>query len=194
MTDGSSLSSLPPVLRQTLSAAWNVILLRSICAVIFGAIALFWPGVSLLALVFVYAVYSLADGLLAIFAGIRGGGAQSRWWLILGGLCGLIVGGIALALPELTAAVFVILLGAVAVVRGVTDIIGAIKDRDSASHKGILVLTGILSIIFGLILFAAPMISAIAITWVIGFWALMLGVAGIVFAFKLKSAAKSLTS
>lgn len=191
MFDSSNPSAIPSALRKSLHAAWNIILLRSICAIIFGVIALFWPSVSLLALVFVYAIYSLFDGILAIVAAIKGGGVQSRWWLLLGGVSGLFVGGVALFLPELTAFVFVILLGAVALVRGFTDIIGAVQLRADAKHAGILVLTGVLSVLFGILLFMAPMISALAITWVIGFWALVIGVAGVVFAFKLKGENKN---
>lgn len=189
MTNNASASLLSGLLKHELSRAWKPILIRSICAIIFGAIALSWPVASLMALVFVYAVYAFAEGFTCIVAAIRGGGAQSRWWLVLGGIVSILAGIVAAALPGLTAYVFVILIGATAVVRGVMEIIGAIQMRKTADHTWLLALSGILSIVFGFILFISPGISALAITWVIGLWAVLIGITGVVYAFKLRKAA-----
>ena len=188
MTNGTSTSRLSGFLTHEFSGAWKPILIRSLCAIIFGVIALFWPAASLMALVFVYAIYAFADGFTSIVAAIRGGGAQSRWWLLLGGIVSILAGVVAAALPGLTAYVFVILIGASAVVRGVMEVFGAFQMHKTAKHTWLLALAGIFSIAFGIILFVSPGISALAITWVIGLWALMIGVTGAVYALKLRNA------
>lgn len=177
-------------LQTDLSAAWNIVLLRSILAIAFGAIAVVWPMVSLIAFVFLYAFYALADGILSLIAAIRGGGTRSRWWLVLGGIVALIAGGIALAMPGLTALVFIMLVGVAAIVRGLFDFAGAIMLRKTTKHSWILIPAGIISVLFGILVLSAPAQASLAITWVIGAWAIVLGIAGVIWALQLRKHAQ----
>lgn len=178
--------SLYSAIEADLSAAWNIVLLRSVLAIIFGAIAVVWPMLSLIAFVFLYAFYALLDGILSLVTAIRGGGTRSRWWLVLGGIAALVAGGIAIAMPGLTALVFVILVGVAAIVRGLFDIAGAIMMRKTVKHSWILLPAGIVSILFGILVLAAPAQASLAITWMIGAWAIILGVAGVIWALQLR--------
>lgn len=173
-------------IQADLSEAWNIVLLRSVLAIIFGGIAVVWPMVSLIAFVFLYAFYALADGILSLYAAIRGGGTRSRWWLVLGGIAGLLAGGIAIAMPGLTALVFVILVGAAAIIRGLFDIAGAIVLRKTVKHSWILIPIGIISVLFGILVIAAPAQASLALTWVIGVWAIVLGIAGVIWSLQLR--------
>ncbi|WP_406852730.1 HdeD family acid-resistance protein [Brevundimonas sp. BH3] len=177
-------------IQADLSAAWNIVLLRSVLAIIFGGIAVVWPMVSLIAFVFLYAFYALMDGILSLYAAIRGGGTRSRWWLVFGGIAGLVAGGIAIAMPGLTALVFVMLVGAAAIVRGAFDMIGAFVLRKTVKHSWILVPAGIVSVLFGILVLAAPAQASITLTWVIGAWAIVLGIAGVIWSLQLRKHAQ----
>ena len=182
--------SLYSAIQADLSAAWNIVLLRSVLAIIFGGIAVVWPMVSLIAFVFLYAFYALADGILSLYAAIRGGDTRSRWWLVFGGIAGLVAGAIAIAMPGLTALVFVILVGAAAIVRGLFDIAGAIVLRKTVKHSWILIPAGIISVLFGILVIAAPAQASLALTWVIGAWASILGIAGVIWSLQLRKHAQ----
>ena len=70
--------------------SWWPLLLRGICAILFGVMAFIWPGLSLLTLVFLYGAYALVDGVFALFAAAAGRGGQvPTWWLVLVGLLGI---------------------------------------------------------------------------------------------------------
>lgn len=169
-----------------LSSAWNIVLIRSVLAIIFGGIAVAWPIVSLIAFVFLYAFYALLDGSLSLVAALRGGGTRSRWWLVLGGIAALIAGGIAIAMPGLTALVFTMLVGVAAIIRGIFDFVGAFTMRKTVKHSWILVPAGIISILFGVLVLAAPAQASLAITWVIGLWAIVLGIVGVIWSLQLR--------
>src|SRR5215831_17199994 len=88
-------------LLSLLSRNWWVLLLRGIAAVVFGVLAWFWPGVTLITLVLLYGVYAATDGILALVAAIKGGTVAPRWWLVLAGLFGLAAAAVTFLYPGL---------------------------------------------------------------------------------------------
>jgi uncharacterized membrane protein HdeD (DUF308 family) len=172
------------------SRHWWVLLLRGIIAVLFGIIAFALPGLTLITLVLLYGVYALVDGVIALFVG-----ASSRAWsLLLAGIIGVLVGIYTFFYPGITAVVLLYLIAAWAVFRGVLEIVTAMRLRREISYEWALVLGGILSIIFGLILFANPAAGALAMVWLIGAYAIVFGLTMIVLAFRARSLPKRLES
>lgn len=167
---------------DALSKNWWVALLRGIFAVLFGILAFALPALTLAALVLLYGVYALADGLTALWVG----GKARSWWLLLSGVLGVIVGILTFIYPGITAVALLYLIAAWAIVRGIFEIISAIRIRRIISNEWIFILGGILSIVFGGVLVANPVAGALAMVWVIGAFALVFGVLMIVLAFRLR--------
>jgi uncharacterized membrane protein HdeD (DUF308 family) len=169
-----------------LARNWSLILLRGICAILFGIMAFAWPGATLMVLVTLYGVYAAIDGGLAIAAAFRGGTVMPRWWLVLVGIISLGAAIAAFAYPGMTAMLLVMFIGAWGVARGVFEIIGAIQIRKEIEGEWILILHGVVSIIFGLLLLLRPGEGALALIWLIASYAIFVGLLLVMLAFKLK--------
>jgi uncharacterized membrane protein HdeD (DUF308 family) len=170
-----------------LAKNWWAIALRGVFAILFGLIALFMPGVTMLALVLLFAAYMLVDGILAIVAAFRAARQHDRWgWLILEGVVDLIAGGIAVIWPLITVVAFVYLLGAWAIVSGALLFIAGF--RLNIEHgRWLMTLGGIISVIWGVLLLLRPLIGALVLTWWIAAYALFFGAALLVLAFRLRA-------
>lgn len=183
----STVDALPGgIVRDLLGRAWWAVLLRGLAAILFGLISLALPHISLLSLVFLYAAYAVADGILSIAAAIRGGGFLPRWWLALAGVVSLAAGAAAAFWPGVTAIILAIMIGVWAIVRGVIEIMGAITLRKTITNEWWLGLAGLVSILFGAMLVMSPGAGALALVWVIGVYAVALGVLLTLLAFRLR--------
>lgn len=173
-------------LAKGLADTWWLLLLRGIAAVILGVVALTSPLATIVALVFVWGFYAIADGIFSLAAAVTGRGATApRWWLALIGLLGLAAGAVAFADPALVAQFFVLILGFWAIMTGVLQVLGAIALRKEIANEWMLVLSGALAVLFGLVLLLSPT-AVIALVWLVGFYALFAGVCFIVLAFRLR--------
>jgi len=177
---------------ETLARNWWVVLLRGIAGIIFGLLTFFAPGISLAALVLLFGAYAFADGILAIISAIRTRGDNQHWWvLIIAGIVGIAAGILTLIWPGITALALLSLVAAWAVVTGGLEIAAAIRLRKVISHEWLLVLAGIASIAFGIILMLFPGPGALALVIWIGAYSLVSGAMMIGLAFRLRSWAQS---
>ena len=183
--------SLEGLVKSALHRSWWLLLLRGIAAVAFGVLTFIWPQISLVSLILVYGIYALVDGVLALIAAIRGGGFAPRWWLALGGVVSILAAGVAFAWPGLTALVLVYLIGFWSILRGVLEIVGAIRLRNEIANEWSLGAAGVLSVIFGLILVFMPGAGALGLLWLIAAWAVLFGLLLIWVAFKVRTLAKA---
>jgi uncharacterized membrane protein HdeD (DUF308 family) len=177
---GTDMTTFPIV--NALAKNWWVLLIRGLLAVMFGILAFVLPGLTLLMLVLLYGIYALADGLTAVWVG----GRSRAWWFLLVGVLGIIVGILTFIYPGITTVALLYLIAAWAVVRGIFEIIAAIQLRKEISNEWMLILGGILSILFGVVLIVNPTAGALAMIWVIGAYALVFGLIMIVLAFRLR--------
>jgi uncharacterized membrane protein HdeD (DUF308 family) len=173
-------------LLHALARNWWLEVLRGVAAIIFGILAFAWPGITLLTLVLFWGAFALVDGVLAIAAAIKGGNPMPRWWLVIVGLAGIIAGALTFMVPGLTALVLVTFIAVWAIVLGVMEIYGAIKLRKEIEGEWFLILNGALSIAFGILLLWRPGIGAITLVYIIGAYAIILGVIYLMFGFKLR--------
>jgi uncharacterized membrane protein HdeD (DUF308 family) len=183
----------PPA--QTLVQNWWLFLLRGILGIIFGLIALIFPGPTMLSLVLLFSAYMLVDGIFAIVSAVRAiRRKEDRWGLLIfEGLLNIAVGILAFLWPGITVIAFVILVAAWAIVSG--GLMTAAGFRLNVDHgRWWLILGGLLSIAFGALLIIAPLIGAVVLTWWIGAYAIAFGVALIIFSFKLRSRQHELTN
>jgi uncharacterized membrane protein HdeD (DUF308 family) len=173
---------------MTLAHNWWVLALRGLCAIIFGILAFVWPGVTLGVLVLLYGAYALVDGVLAIIAALskRQGSGLPWWALLLEGLLGIAAGIVTFVWPGITALFLLFLIAGWAIMTGIFEIIAAIRLRKEIEGELWLALSGIVSIIFGVLLFVRPGAGALTVVWLIGAYAIFFGIFLLALAFRLK--------
>lgn len=174
---------IPIVDVETLSENWWVVAIRGLAGILFGIFTLLAPAISLAALVLVFGAWAFVDGVLAIVTAARRHGTSDRWWmLLLEGFAGVAIGLITLFVPGITALLLLYLIAARALITGVLQLVAAVRLRKAVSGEWLLVLGGIASVLWGLLLIIFPGPGALALVLWIGafsfvFGALMLGLA-----------------
>lgn len=158
--------------------------LRGVAAIIFGIVAISWPGITIGMLVLLFGAFAFADGVFSIGAAF-GGESRDRWLYVLRGISGILVAAIALLWPGLTALSLLYFIASWAVITGVMEIVAAIQFRDAISGEALFVISGVLSIVFGAVLFAFPGDGAIAVVMTIGILAIINGTWDIIAGFTL---------
>jgi uncharacterized membrane protein HdeD (DUF308 family) len=178
----------------TLVKNWWLFTLRGVAGIIFGCLALIFPGPTMLSLVVLFSAYMLVDGVAGIISAVRAARRSDRWGLLVfEGLLDIAVGIGAFLLPGLTVVAFVWLIAAWAIVSGA--LMTAAGFRLNIDHgRWWLVLGGLMSVAFGALLIITPLIGAIVLTWWLGAYALVFGVALVIFSFKLRSRQHELVS
>ncbi len=172
---------------ENISRNWWMFAVRGVAAVIFGILALIWPGQTLLALVLVFGAYALVDGIFAVFAGITFRRYFERWWaVLLEGVAGIAIGLVTFFWPNITALVLLYFIAAWALITGIFEIVTAIQFRRVITGEWALILSGLLSMIFGVLLFVFPSAGAVSLVWLIGIYAILFGITLIILAFRLR--------
>lgn len=180
---------------RAVKALWWLVLIRGVLAVVFGLYALFSPAAALLALIFVYGFYAIFDGVTALVAGFRNRGTSHWGWHIVQGVVSLVAGFIALFWPGPTILALVLIIAVWSIVLGVTEIVEAFTARRNGSSSWVwLLIGGIVGILFGIVLISSPAAGALTLLWVIGIFALVFGVVHIIWAFRLRGAAKAVNA
>ncbi len=164
---------------------WDAILVRGVAAVVFGLLFLFWPAPTLLTLVYVFGIFVLVEGVTAIVAGVRQPGGAS-WELILLGIIGIAAGITTFVWPSITGLILLYVIGFWAIAAGIAEIIAGIELRREIENEWLLIATGIVSLIFGLVVVIAPGTGALALAFFIGFFGLIYGILQIILAFRLR--------
>ncbi|AHJ30112.1 HdeD family acid-resistance protein [Nodularia spumigena CS-584] len=183
------MTNLDPMRMGTrLARNWWTVALRGAIAIIFGLAALFWPDITLTALIFIFAAFVLVSGVLLAIAAFRDGLTHTHGWLmLLEGAIGIAVGIMAFIWPGITALVLLYLIAAWAIVTGVLEIIAAIQVRKEIQNEWLLAIAGIASVLFGVLLLVWPLAGALAILWIIGAYAIIFGILLLILAFRLRS-------
>jgi len=165
---------------------WWLIALRGLLGVIFGVVALIFPGATLLSFVLLFSAYMLVDGVFAIVAAVRAAREHARWgYLLLQGIASLATATIAFLWPGITVLAFILLIAAWSIVSGCLMLSAAFRI-DERHGRWWLAFGGILSLAYGVLLILAPLVGALVLTWWLGAFALIFGVALIILAFRLR--------
>jgi uncharacterized membrane protein HdeD (DUF308 family) len=186
-TDHASTSSFRSgAMNNALTRNWWLIALRGVLGILFGLIAFIFPGPTILAMVLVFAAYMIVDGIFSIIAAVRAGRQGERWGLLaLQGSASLIAAAIAVIWPGISIFAFLVLLAAWAIVMGSLMVSAAFRV-DEAYGRLWLALGGFAAVMFGFLVFVAPMAGALVVTWWLGAFALIFGILLLIFAFKLR--------
>lgn len=173
---------------ETLARNWWVVALRGAAALIFGVLALVWPGITVLVLVALFGAYALVDGAFALGSAIFGRGRRggSRGWLAVEGLAGIIIGILTFVWPGVTTLVLLWLIAAWAVITGVLEVVAAMRLRRELRGEWMLVLSGVISVLFEILLMVWPAAGALAVIVLIGLYAIVFGVVLLALGFRLR--------
>jgi uncharacterized membrane protein HdeD (DUF308 family) len=156
-------------------SSWWAIALRGVLAVVFGVLVLANPGVGVAWLILVFALYAAADGIFALATAVSHGRAGLSWgWWLVEGVVSLAVAALALARPGVTLLAIVLLIAFRAIVLGLFEVGGAFAGRGH-DHRWLLGLTGVVSILFGVLLIAEPAAGTLALIWAVGVYAVVFG-------------------
>jgi len=176
---------------DTISHNWWLLALRGLAAILFGLLTFIWPGISLFALIMLFGAFALINGVLSIFMAVRAPKGYPRFGsLLLGGVCGIFASILTLIWPGLTALGLLIMIAAWAIVTGILEIVAAIKLRKEIKREWLLILAGLCSVVFGVLLMLMPGPGALVLVLWIGAYALVVGLLLIVLAFKVRRLGK----
>ena len=170
---------------------WPLMLLRGVLAVVFGLYALFSPASALLALVFVFGFYALMDGVAAVVLGVRHRRSGHWGWHVVQGVVSLLAGLTALFWPGPTALALVLIFAVWSVAFGVVGIVEAFTARRQGESWGWPVLGGVVMVVFGVVLLVSPGTGTFLLLWLLGVSTLALGAVFVVWALRLRSAARA---
>jgi uncharacterized membrane protein HdeD (DUF308 family) len=167
---------------------WWVVLLRGLLAIVFGVGALIWPGITILSLVLLFGAYSLVDGILDLAMAVGGKETAGSNRLLVGlmGLLGIGAGIVAFLWPDITAVALLWVIAAWAIATGILEILVAVRFRKEITNEWFWVLSGILSVILGLVLVFQPTLGALGLITTIGVFSIAWGVMLVVLSFRLR--------
>jgi uncharacterized membrane protein HdeD (DUF308 family) len=179
---------------STLKSSSTSMILLGVLAIVVGIFAIAWPGVTILALVILFAVYAfIAAGLQAARAFTRRSAGPVIGHLLLA-LIDLAAGVIALVWPGPTALVLVLIVGVWAFVGGFFEIFAAFQSGETAGARALFIIGGVVSIIFGVVLFAHPTVGAVTLALLFGLFAIIYGVSQITMGVEVRRAGRTVDS
>lgn len=186
---GGPVSGIPgrDMMNAMLAHHWWAIMLRGVFALVFGVLALTAPGAVLLSLALLFGIYLLADGAIGLFATVRAVTVHGHWSALLAeALLNIVMGLVALWMPAAAVFAFVLIVAFWALISG--GLMVAAAWGVHASHgRWWLALGGAVSIVWGLLLIAAPFIGAVVLAWWLGAYAILFGIALLFFGWRLRA-------
>jgi uncharacterized membrane protein HdeD (DUF308 family) len=176
------------MLIETLKRHWWVPVIRGIAAIVFGVIAFAYPGLTVAMLVLFFGAWVLVDGVFRVVGAIGHRASDKEWGFdLIIGIVGIIIGFLTFHAPQITALALIIYIAAWALMIGATEIALAIKLRREIKGEWFLILMGLVSILFAVMLLWNPLPGALALVWLIGSYAIVFGMLGIILGFRLRS-------
>lgn len=178
--------------KRFIAEYWWVLSLRGALAVLFGIAAVFWPGLTLLTLLYLFSAYILVSGIIDIVHGVSSIFKRASWFLVLIlGFAELGVGVYLLRHPHVVFATFILLIGFMLIVRGVFEGVAAFSDSISSTNRVLMLIASIIAVVAGIILLFQPASAGVAFVWILGLYALLVGPILIALSLDLKKLAES---
>ena len=172
---------------HSLTRNWWTWLIRGIAAVIFGILAYLWPGATWVAIGILFGAYALVDGVFAIVATFRAAETQQRWWpFLIEGVIGILIAAITFYDVGITILALYWTIAAWAFLTGIIEIVAAVQLRKHIANEVWLIIGGIASIAFGVLMIWFPLVGALTIIWLIAAYAIVFGVIMIAFSLRLR--------
>jgi uncharacterized membrane protein HdeD (DUF308 family) len=170
----------------------TMFLFRGFAAILFGVLTLAWPQISLTALVLLFGIFVVINGITAVAAALRNRDPHGWGMLLFEGILSIIAGTLALVWPGITALAFLFLLASWAILTGILQLVTPLSFPTNLGRGLLSVLSGIVSIVFGMLIAAQPAAGLLAVAWLIGTYAIIVGIMHIVVYFEARSPLSSL--
>lgn len=171
----------------SLTRNWWLVVLRGVLAILFGVTTFVWPGLTFLVLILMFGIYAMIDGVFAMLTGVVSSSTSPRWWVfLLEGVISFAAGLIAILRPGLAAFALIAVIASWAILTGILEIAAAIRLRREITNEWMLAFAGFLSIVLGVLLFFQPLAGGLAITLLIGAYALVFGIVLVILGFRLR--------
>ena len=165
---------------------WWALALRGVVAILFAILAIFWPGITATALVILFGIYALIDGIFALLAALREAQRHGRSGaLLLEGILDILIAILAFAWPQAALVALIYLIALWAVGTGIVLIVAGLA-LIRLSGEWLLVASGLLSLLLGIVLFVHPGVGVVALSWWLGLYALLFGIALVSAAFRIR--------
>ncbi len=159
-----------------LKVMWESLVLRGVAGILFGIAAVFWPGITLVTLVYLFSIFILVNGTIDIVESIIALSRKGSWvWKMLLGFAELGVGVYLVRHPQVTFTTLILLIGLVLIAKGVFEVIMAIMEDFSATEKTLMIIGGALAVVVGIAILLQPVSGGVAFVWVLGLYALLTG-------------------
>jgi uncharacterized membrane protein HdeD (DUF308 family) len=166
---------------------WKWMIVRGVISLIFGVLVVFYPFKAAFALALFFGAYAFADGFFAIVSLFTSRIAREHFWsFLVTGVTGIAAGILIFLMPELSLYGLILLVTVWAIVTGIFDIISAIKLRKIIDGEFLMIVSGLLSIVFGVFVFIRPLEGLVVMTYLIGFYAVMFGILYIILGFSMR--------
>jgi uncharacterized membrane protein HdeD (DUF308 family) len=155
---------------------WESLVLRGVAGILFGIAAVFWPALTLVTLVYLFSIYILVSGIIEIVESIMALRRRQSWiWKMLLGFVELGVGVYLVRRPGVSFATLILLIGLVLIAKGVFEVVMAMLEDMSATEKTLMIISGVLAVIVGIVVLLQPASSGVAFVWILGLYALLTG-------------------
>lgn len=175
-----------------LSRNWWAFALRGVLAILFGILAFAWPGVTVFVLVLFFGGYAFVDGIFGLVAALRNRAGPHRTWALLEGIAGIVAGILTFFWPGITAVVLLYFIAGWSILTGIFEILAAIEMRKEITNEWLLVISGILSAVFGVLIVLFPGAGALSIIWLIAAYAILFGVLLMILGLRLRGLNKTI--
>jgi uncharacterized membrane protein HdeD (DUF308 family) len=182
-------------MRFSLARNWWSLVIRGLLGILVGIVTFVWPGITFLALVFLFAGYALVDGAVNLAGAIHAITARERWGaLLFEGIVGIATAIITVFWPGITALALVLVIAAWAIITGIAEVAAAVRLQRLIRGEWLLAISGVLSIVFGVLVAAVPPVGALVISIWFGAYALVFGILLVSLGFRLRTWDKTLLS
>jgi uncharacterized membrane protein HdeD (DUF308 family) len=171
---------------EVLARSWWLVVLRGAVSIVFGILAFIWPGITLSVLVLFFGAYVLIDGVFSLITAFGDQARGRRAWPIISGIAGILVGIATFIWPGLTALVLIYLIGIWAIIIGVVAIVTGIALRRQLTGEWLLILAGVISVVFGIVMLFDPRAGALTVIYVIAAYAVVFGILFVVLGLRLR--------
>ena len=168
---------------------WWAVALRGVVAILFGVAAFIWPGLTLGVLVVMFGAYAFLDGVFAVVTALRARGERLRWAVLLEGITGIVAGMLIWLWPQTTLLLLVYFIAAWALITGMLEVLAAFRLRERIHGEWRLALSGVLSMVFALLVGVWPHAAILAIAWLVGAYAILFGIVFLALGWRLRALA-----
>ena len=180
-----------PIPSDEAKGAWWLFLIRGLLTLGFGVLTMAWPEMTVTVLLVILAVFLIVEGFLEVIQALTDRRDGASLWLIVPGGLAIIAGVVTFVWPHVTALVLLYIFAIWAVIAGLVGIVGALRMRSARlAHWGWILAWGILVLAVGVWMIFQPRNGLLGLTWLLGVWAVVVGVLEVVLSFWVRGAAK----